>query len=172
MGAPKSLVYHDASGALAYGSNGWAAAQVDAKSTTYYDKADHPLIDANHRTTRPLVFVYFLRSANCAARQAGLQPGDVLWRSGEYSLPQVVVKSWDNSDDEDGQNALVKAWKAAVTTAHGGALHLTVLRQDRLVELDVPLVPDAGLGVHLETRLIPSFEFDALVSRYGGKTVR
>ena len=166
-GAPIRIAYHDAGGAPVYGQYGFALVEVVSKIVTYYDRAGRVLENTNHRTTRPLVCIMFLCPADCAALRAGLRPGDLLWQIGDFSLPQAVAAQWNRPHAEaEAPNAILEACKAAMAPTDAGPVHVTVLRDEHLVELDLPKIPSAGLGIHVDIRLVPTFEYDAMVTRY------
>ena len=169
-GAITRAAYHDAAGTPVCGPYGYASATVVSKVVTYYDRAGRASDDNNHRTTRPLVCITFLRPADCTALRAGLRPGDLLWQIGDLSLPQVVAERWDKPRaDEEAQDAILEACKAALAPKNAGPVHIAVLRDERVVEFDLPETPAAGPGVHVDTRLVPTAEYEAMVTRYGVK---
>ena len=166
-GSLRRVAYHDAAGAPVYGPYGYASAEIASKVITYYDPAGRALDDNSRRTTRPLVYITFLRPADCAALRAGLQPGDLLWQIGTFSLPQAIAERWDEPRAaEEAQNAILEACRAALAPTNAGPVHTAVLRDEHLIEFNLPEIPATGLGVHVDTRLVPASEYEAMVTRY------
>ena len=162
------MEYQDAAGQPAYGILGFTKAEYVDKTLVYYDAAGKPMRDNDHSSTRPLLYVNFLRSADSAAARAGLQPGDLIWQLGDFSFPKEVAAVWkQHNTDDAARNVLNESWTAALGEAKGGPIHIAVLRQDRLIQFDLPEVPAGGVGMSLAFRRVPAFEYNGLVARHG-----
>ena len=166
-GALIRIAYYDAAGQPAYGLLGFTKAEFVDKNLLYYDAAGKVMRDNDHRSTRPLLYVGFLRAADCVAARAGVQPGDLIWQIGDFSFPKEVATVWNRQDTDDAaRNVLNASWKAALNAKGAGPIHVVVIRQGRRVEFDLPEVPAGGVGMSLSFRRVPTFEYDALVARH------
>ena len=165
-GKMQRVIYLDAGNKPAYGEWGYAGAEYVSGVLKYYDAAGREMSDIGHGSVRPLLYVAFLRSADCVAAETGLRPGDILWQTGSVSYPALLDGIWEKEDDfETAKKQLYAAWKAALVPP--APVRVTVIRDGRLVELSYPTLPAGGVGVRFNLRRVPKREYDELVARFG-----
>ena len=160
------VIYLDAAGKPAYCDRGYAGAEMVSKVPKYYDTAGHEMPNIEHGSVRPLLYITFLRSADCVAAKAGIQPGDILWQTGDVFYPTLLDGIWEKQDDFDTvRDELFAAWKAAL--ASPTPVRVSVIRGGNLVELSYPSLPPGGIGIRFGVRRVPNQDYDELVARFG-----
>ncbi len=161
-------VYRDAGGQPAYGEAGYAGAETVSRGWKYYDASGSVMTDIEHGGVRPLMYVVFLRSREGAAAKAGLQPGDILWRVGDFSYPRVLESFWEKDNDyATFKSHVYEVWAAKVTARPQNPVIMTVIRAGEAVELSLTVSPSGVFGMNTDLRRVPVQEYEAMVNRFG-----
>ena len=167
-GALQRYAYFDAEGRPACGERGFVSANKVNGVWKYHDAAGVEIPDIEHDGVRPLLYVVFLRTPDCAAAKSGLQPGDLIWQLGDFYYPDIIEAIWKkDADFQTAKTHLFETWKAALGSELTLSRRLVVIRAGRLVELDLPAAPPGSVGVNSNLRRVPTRDYEDLVKRFG-----
>lgn len=159
---PLSEAFFGPDGAPVAGPGGFHRSERSPGSDTlrYFDSQGHKLAKIDATTVTSVIYVDKIAFILLPSALAGVRAGDVLWRYGSWYYPEVLAAEQARGiKPELPPSDAAKAFFSEVERLGEGPVRMTVFRDGRPVEILIPPLSSAGLGVQLRSRLVPISTF-------------
>jgi hypothetical protein len=130
-------------------------------TTKYFDPENREIPSFGPGTFVSVIYISQIPDIRQPAAKAGLQAGDIPWRYGNWSFPEV----WDaerSKGTEPGaiRGAVQQAWFAERDRRSAEHVAMTVIRNGKPVTVTMPPRPAKTIGPELKGRAIPIAMFE------------
>jgi hypothetical protein len=159
--------YYDENHQPVYGPGGFhrlARPYGDAKSQTHYFDVQNKEIPDVGAASIEVPYVANIDSVHTVAARAGLRSGDILWRFGRWSLPDILG-TVEQAGPTGGPPVSYYEKHGQAETA---SVKITVIRGNMPVTLTAPPPgKDFALGIRIARRLVPLHVYDSWKKEFG-----
>jgi YD repeat-containing protein len=159
-----NLAYFGADGKPVAGPKGFhrfERAKNDSESNEFFDTEGSKLSESDFKSLVPVIVITEIATIKLPAYQIGLQVGDILWRYGNWSFPEILsVEKSKESQEEASINIVGKAFLAERDRLSGSSTQMTVIRYGKPVQLTVPALKGKQMGIRLQDRVVPNATFE------------